>query len=633
MKFDLMTTFLMSTNLPVAPLYRRFTAHVILVLCLMSMFSAISFAQVPSAFDDPFADEPQFLDVEQAFAFDFNQKENTLRLTFDIADGYYLYRKQFKFVAKEAEIGEPAFPSGVMIEDEFFGESEVFYDGVSITLPIESALSDGVVKVRYQGCADAGLCYPPTVKVVYLNEVGRNAPASTDAASGSNNTSTSSQSEQFDLAQQLIDKDNIALTLALFFALGVGLAFTPCVFPMYPIVSGIVIGRGKPKTASHSFWLTFVYVQGMAITYSLLGLVVAVAGAQFQAALQHPVVLGVFIVLFVALAVALFGGFEIQLPAKYQEKLTHMSNNQTPGSFAGVFVMGVLSGLIASPCTTAPLTGILLFIAQTGDMTLGFISLYLLSIGMGVPLILFGMTGGKLLPKAGNWMNVVKVTFGFMMLAVAIVFIERLYNSPATGFLWGLLGFGLFGYYWALNRASKNSLMKLLRAVLVAVGIMGSAGLTYQAGLNTGLWGESTDGNHVGHPDFVIARDLADLRNKIDAANANGKTVMVDLYADWCVACKEFEKYTFPDQKVVTALSNTVWMQMDLTDNTPERQEIFDTFNVLGLPTILFFDKNGNEIEKARVTGFMKAKAFASHADEWLNQTLDDSSRGNISPD
>nr|WP_233095098.1 protein-disulfide reductase DsbD [Alteromonas sp. IB21] len=583
------------------------------------MLSAVSYAQVPSAFDDPFADEPQFLDVEQAFAFDFNQKENTLKLTFDIADGYYLYRKQFKFVAKEAEIGEPAFPSGVMIEDEFFGESEVFYDGVSITLPIESAGSDGVVKIRYQGCADAGLCYPPTVKVVYLNEVGSSAPANTDAASGSNSATSFSQSEQFDLAQQLIDKDNLALTLALFFALGIGLAFTPCVFPMYPIVSGIVIGQGKPKTVSHAFWLTFVYVQGMAITYSLLGLVVAVAGAQFQAALQHPVVLGVFIILFIALAIALFGGFEIQLPAKYQEKLTHMSNNQTPGSFAGVFVMGVLSGLIASPCTTAPLTGILLFVAQTGDMTLGFISLYLLSIGMGVPLILFGMTGGKLLPKAGNWMNVVKVTFGFMMLVVAIVFIERLYNSPATGFLWALLGFGLFGYYWVLNRASKNSLAKLVRAVLVAVGIMGSAGLTYQAGLNTGLWGESTDGKHVGHPDFVIARDLADLRNKIDAANANGKTVMVDLYADWCVACKEFEKYTFPDQKVVTALSNTVWMQMDLTDNTPERQEIFDTFNVLGLPTILFFDKNGDEIEKARVTGFMKANAFAGHVDEWLN--------------
>jgi len=621
MNDNLMTTLLPSPCLSLASLFRRFIASVVSVLCLMSLLVTFAFAQVPSAFDDPFTNEPQFLDVDQAFAFDFSQKDNVLTLNFDIADGYYLYLKQFKFVAKQAEIGEPVYPSGVMIEDEFFGESEVFYNGVSITLPIESALSDGVVKIRYQGCADAGLCYPPTVKVVYLNEVGSNSAVNADATAESNgaSTSSSSQSEQFDLAQRLIDKDNLALTLALFFALGVGLAFTPCVFPMYPIVSGIVIGQGKPKTASHSFWLTFVYVQGMAITYSLLGLVVAVAGAQFQAALQHPVVLGVFIVLFVALAVALFGGFEIQLPAKYQEKLTHMSNNQTPGSFAGVFVMGVLSGLIASPCTTAPLTGILLFIAQTGDMTLGFISLYLLSIGMGVPLILFGMTGGKLLPKAGNWMNVVKVTFGFMMLAVAIVFIERLYNSPATGFLWALLGFGLFGYYWVLNRASKNSLMKLVRAVLVAIGIMGSAGLTYQAGLNTDLWGEHADGVNVGHPEFVVARDLADLRNKIAAANAEGKTVMVDLYADWCVACKEFEKYTFPDEKVVSALSNTVWMQMDLTDNTPERQEIFDTFTVLGLPTILFFDENGDELTKARVTGFMKADAFAGHVNEWLN--------------
>ena len=601
-----------------APLWRRFIALIVSVLCLSQLLSAPAFAQMPSAFDDPFVDEPQFLDVDQAFVFDFNQQSDTLTLTFDIADGYYLYLKQFKFVSKQAEIGDPTFPRGVMIEDEFFGESEVFYDRVSITLPISYANSDGVVKVRYQGCADAGLCYPPTIKVVYLNEVGSNA-ATTQPAGDENNAASSLQSEQFNLAQKLIDKDNLPLTLALFFALGVGLAFTPCVFPMYPIVSGIVIGQGKPKTASHSFWLTFVYVQGMAITYSLLGLVVAVAGAQFQAALQHPAILGVFIVLFVALAIALFGGFDIQLPAKYQEKLTHMSNSQTPGSFAGVFVMGVLSGLIASPCTTAPLTGILLFIAQTGDMTLGFISLYLLSIGMGVPLILFGMTGGKLLPKAGNWMNVVKVTFGFMMLAVAIVFIERLYTSPYTAFLWALLGFGLFGYYWVINRASPNSLIKLARAVIVAMGIMGSAGLTYQAGINTGLWGEHAEIVHSSHPEFVVARDLTDLRHKIAAANGEGKTVMVDLYADWCVACKEFEKYTFPDEKVVSALSNTVWMQMDLTDNTPERQEIFDTFNVLGLPTILFFDANGDELAKARVTGFMKADAFARHVNEWLN--------------
>ncbi len=570
-------------------------------LCCITFFAH---AQLDSSLDDPFSNEPEFLDVDQAFAFDFAQKGDELVLSFDIAQGYYLYKKQFKYVIKNASVGEAKYPKGVIIDDEFFGESEVFYHNVSITLPIEFADSEGVVKVRYQGCADAGLCYPPTVKVVYLSEV-RNLSQTTE---NSDTTGEIGVSEQFALAEQLINKDNLIVTLALFFALGVGLAFTPCVFPMYPIVSGIVIGQGKPKTTSHAFWLTFVYVQGMSITYSLLGLVVAVAGAQFQAALQHPVVLGIFIVLFVALAVALFGGFEIQLPAKYQEKLTHMSNNQTPGSFVGVFIMGVLSGLIASPCTTAPLTGILLFIAQTGDMTLGFVSLYLLSVGMGVPLILFGMTGGKLLPKAGNWMNIVKVTFGFMMLAVAIVFIERLWNSPFSGFLWAALGFGLFGYYWVVNRATPNTKMKLLRAIIVAIGIMGSAGLTYQAGQNSGLWGEQ-----LTHPDFVIARDLADLRDKIAQANAQGKTVMVDLYADWCVACKEFEKYTFPNEQVVDALSNTVWMQMDLTDNTPQRQEIFDTFFVLGLPTILFFDKEGNEITKARVTGFMEGEAFANH--------------------
>lgn len=574
----------------------------LIVLWLM-VIASTAHAQVPGAFDDVFSEEPEFLKVDEAFMFDFNQQGDQLTVSFDIADGYYLYKKQFKYVTKKARIGEPTYPASVTIEDEFYGKSQVFYDQVSIRVPLQEVEQDGVVKVRYQGCADAGLCYPPTVKVVYL-----------DALAGTDNaTVTPPQSQQYSLANKLINQDSLVITLLLFFVLGIGLAFTPCVFPMYPIVSGIVIGQGKPKSTSHAFWLTFVYVQGMAITYSLLGLVVAVAGGQFQAALQHPVVLGVFITLFVALAIALFGGFELQLPAKWQERLTRLSNNQTPGSFAGVFVMGVLSGLIASPCTTAPLTGILLFIAQTGDMTIGFISLYLLSLGMGIPLILFGITGGKLLPKAGNWMNVVKVTFGFMMLAVAIVFIERLWTSPFSDFIWAAWGFGLFGYYWYINRQTANTKMKLVRAILVAMGMMGSVSVVYHAGINAGLWGEQQR-----HPEFVMAQDLTDLREKIAQANADNKTVMVDLYADWCVACKEFEKYTFPEPQVKAALANTVWMQMDLTDNTPERQEVFDTFNILGLPTILFFDTQGNELTEARVTGMMGAEAFASH----VNQTF-----------
>ena len=578
-------------------------------------------------FDDVFSNQEEFLKVDQAFVFDFNQADDTLSLSFTIADGYYLYKKQFKLVAKQAAIGEPHYPKGVIIEDEYFGESEVFYDEVTITVPITQATNDGIVKIRYQGCADAGLCYAPNIKTVYLNALASNAnasvlsnsadPMSTDEQSLSQTNPSSSQASQYSLADKLINKENLALTLVLFFALGIGLAFTPCVFPMYPIVSGIVIGQGKQAKASNAFWLTFTYVQGMAITYSILGLIVASAGMQFQAALQHPLILGIFIGIFVLLALAMFGRYELQLPAKWQTRLTNLSNNQTPGSMAGVFAMGALSGLIASPCTTAPLTGILLFIAQSGDLTLGFVSLYVLSIGMGVPLIIFGVTGSKLLPKAGQWMNVVKVSFGFMMLSVAIVFVERLWpkawSSEYINLLWAALGLGAFGYYFVVNEASQKGILKYVRTLVIAAGLFASALLAY----NTLTSSEDTATQHsqLAHPTFIVVENLDDLRQQIATANSQGKKVMVDLYADWCVACKEFEIYTFPDPNVINALNNTVWMQIDLTDTSANNTAFQDEFSILGLPTILFFDESGNELTQSRVTGFMKAPAFAEHVE------------------
>ena len=430
-------------------------------------------------------------------------------------------------------------------------------------------------------------------------------------------------SQQFDLADKL-QQESLPITLALFLLLGVGLAFTPCVFPMYPIVSGIVIGQGKEIKASRAFSLSFVYVQGMAITYSLLGLVVASAGVQFQAALQHPAILITFIVLFVALAAAMFGAYEIQLPGKWQEKLTGVSNAQQRGSLTGVFVMGVLSGLIASPCTTAPLTGILLFIAQSGDLLLGFLALYALSLGMGIPLIIFAMTGGKLLPKAGNWMNVVKTTFGFMLLSVAIIFVERLWNSEYTWLLWSGLGLAMFGYFQVINQSSASSFWKGVRSIVIFLGLFGSAMLGYQTVFNDVQTNANTSVQHkqqaVSHPEFLVVKDLQDFQQKLADANAQGKSVMVDLYADWCVACKEFEKYTFPDPAVIDALSNTVWMQIDLTDNTPTNLAFQESFNILGLPTILLFDDQGNELSQARVTGFMRAEPFAQHVRAALNK-------------
>ncbi|GGF77129.1 thiol:disulfide interchange protein DsbD [Alteromonas lipolytica] len=601
------------------------------------MFSALANAQLNgSNMEDLFSDEPSFLPVDEAFVFDFAQQGDVLVIRFEIADGYYLYKKQFKASTKNATLGEPVFPPAEQIEDEFFGISDVYYNTVSFSYPIIETIQDGVVKLRYQGCALAGLCYPPTTKVIYLNSLKGStvtgqlsggelvAKATDDSAIAQNNSTVS---EQYDLANMLQSDGNLLLTLLLFLALGIGLAFTPCVFPMYPIVSGIVIGQGKDIKLSRAFTLAFVYVQGMAIMYSLLGLVVASAGVQFQASLQSPYILGTFIVVFVALAAAMFGAYEIQLPSSWQEKVSGMSNAQQRGSLVGVFVMGILSGLIASPCTTAPLTGVLIFIAQSGDMTLGFLALYALSLGMGIPLIIFAMTGGKLLPKAGNWMNIIKTTFGFMLLSVAIIFIERLWNSDYTWLLWSALGLATFSYYQVANQSTAATFAKGVRSLLIFVGLFISAMIGYNTLFShnsaTGITNATNAGVStpaVAHPQFMVVKNLADFEQKLAAANAEGKSVMVDLYADWCVACKEFEKYTFVDPEVIDALSNTVWMQIDLTDNTPTNLAFQEAFNVLGLPTILLFDEQGQELTKARVTGFMKAQPFARHVKNALTK-------------
>lgn len=600
------------------PIYKR-ALHTLLI-CLLSLTAVFTTSMVTAqtqALNSIFDDEPQFLKVDEAFVMDFSQKNDQLTVSWTIADGYYLYKKQFKTVTKNAQIGEATYsPAPTQIEDEFFGISDVFFEGVDVTYPIIESITDGVVKIRFQGCAEAGLCYPPTTKVIYLSEVNTAAPSSAITIA---QTSAPVASEQYRLLDILLEDGNLGYKLALFLLVGIALAFTPCVFPMYPILSGLVIGQGTNMSMSRAFILSFVYVQGMAITYSILGLVVASAGVQFQAALQSPLLLSIFIGLFIILAVALFGGFEIQLPSAWQAKLNNIANQQSSGNLVGVFVMGVISGLVASPCTTAPLTGILLFIAQSGDLLLGFSALYALSLGMGIPLIIFGMTGGKLLPKAGTWMNIVKVTFGFMMLTVAILFVERIIIHPYTDLLWAGVGLALFVYYFTLNQATDTSFAKGVRNAIIITGLLLSFSYGYQAltpapaSFTPGSAQTEQPSSSAAHPEFLIVKDLGDLAAKIEQANSAGKTVMVDLYADWCVACKEFEKFVFPDSAVKAALANSVWMQIDMTDNTPTTLEFQDAFDVIGLPTILFFDHQGNELTQSRVTGMMPAKKFATH--------------------
>jgi thioredoxin:protein disulfide reductase len=592
--------------------------YFVIALCLL--LPGLAVAQDPLA--DLLGEQQQFLPVEEAFKFEFRQQGDKLSLSWQVAEGYYLYKKQFKTALTEVQLSAPRYTpqQGEEIEDEYFGISEVYFEDVNIEYDILSSAQDGVVKVRYQGCAEAGLCYPATTQVVYLDQVGDSADG-TEAAE--QDPEAGSRSEQFELADLLSSDQHLLWTLLIFVVLGAGLALTPCVFPMYPILSGIIIGQGKEIKTSKAFSLSFVYVQGMAITYSLLGLVVASAGVRFQAALQHPAILVTFIVVFSLLALVMFGAWELQLPARWQEKLNSLSNKQKGGNYPGVFLMGAISGLVASPCTTAPLTGILLFVAQSGDLVLGFTALYALSIGMGIPLILFGMTGGKLLPRAGAWMNVVKVTFGFMMLAVALLFVERMIENQWTNLAWAILGLATFSYWQVMNQGTATSFLKGVRSLVIFLGLFGSALYGYQAvlpgvsSLQSGT--EQSQGEMTGNAEevhFVRVRDLGDFAAKLEAANAQGKSVMIDLYADWCVACKEFEKYTFPDERVKKALEHTVMMQIDLTENTPTSLEFQEEFAVLGLPTILFFDAKGNELQGARVTGFMNAERFGAHLEK-----------------
>ena len=352
----------------------------------------------------------------------------------------------------------------------------------------------------------------------------------------------------------------------------------------------------------------------MAVTYTLLGIVVAIAGAQFQAMFQHPIVLIALSALFIFLALSMFGIFNLALPSSWQNKLNQLSSNQKGGSYIGVLVMGAISGLVASPCTTAPLTGALLYISQSGDIFLGASALYALSLGMGLPLLVLGSSGGKLLPKAGNWMNVIKNIFGLLLLAVPIFLLERFLPVLVIDVLWAVLILATAGYFYTVNQDSSKTFGFGLRSIIIFLVFFIGANKAYQLvypASNISI-SQQTD-NHG----FIHVKNLTEMNQAIAKANAEGKTVMVDLYADWCIACKEFEEYTFFEANVQKSLAGTVLLQIDLTDTgSKDSVELMSTFDIFGLPSILFFDLKGNELSQRRVTGFMGADEFSAHVDE-----------------
>lgn len=595
-------------------------SHFISVV-LLALLTHVSFtvSAQDSIFDTSsiFSNEDEFLKPEQAFIFNFDQKDALVNVSFEIAEGYYLYKKQFKFTAENSEISTTALPQGVDHEDEFFGKQQIYIEALNFSVPLINVSDNGLLHIRYQGCAEKGLCFPPIIKTIQLNKIDTNNTnvlnALTTSSAETTNKSSESVSEQHELANML-SSDNIWLTLLAFFVGGLLLSFTPCVFPMYPILTGIIVGQKETLSTKKAFSLSFFYVQGMAITYTALGIVVALAGAKFQAMFQHPYVLIALSALFIFLALSMFGLFNLALPSSWQNKLNNISNNQKGGSYVGVLAMGAISGLVASPCTTAPLTGALLYISQSGDIALGASALYALSLGMGLPLLILGSSGGKILPKAGSWMNVIKNIFGLLLLAVPIFLLERFIPAIVTEILWICLLLASAAYFYAVNHKTTPTFAFGLRSIFIFLMMFYGAQKAYFL-----LHPQTVSTNTTIHASdmFKKVQTLTELEQEITLANKQNKTVMVDLYADWCIACKEFEEYTFPDDAVQKALKNSVMIQIDLTDLGNDNNNAFMShFNVFGLPSILFFDLSGKELTKKRVTGFMGAEKFAKHVNE-----------------
>jgi thiol:disulfide interchange protein DsbD len=555
-----------------------------LILLLCSLFFLPQAAQA-SLFGQ--SGGSQFVPVDRAFAFDFKQQDRQLTLNWQIRPGYYLYRQQIKLVPQQATLGAFTLPEGLSHKDEFFGEVAIFKQQLNLNIPLQQAAANASLIVTYQGCAEAGFCYPPETRTIPLDAVSAAAALPTPAPAA-----PAPASLPFSPLWALL--------------IGIGIAFTPCVLPMYPLISGIILGRERPHGSGRILALAVVYVQGMALTYTLLGLVVAAAGLQFQAALQHSYVLIGLSVLFIALALSMFGLYSLQLPSALQTRLANWSNTQRGGSLTGVFLMGALAGLICSPCTTAPLSAILLYIAQSGNMWAGGGTLYLYALGMGIPLVIVTLFGNRLLPRSGPWMQYVKEAFGFVILALPVFLLERVIGDLWGLRLWSLLGLAFFGWAFALSLKTARGWARALQLLLLAAAVIAARPLQDWAFGATGA-----QQANLPHLSFTRIDNVGQL--ELALQRAQGKPVMLDLYADWCVACKEFEKYTFSDAAVQAKLANVVLLQADVTANNAEQAALLKRLQVLGLPTILFFNGAGQELPAQRVTGFMDAPAFNAH--------------------
>lgn len=571
------------------------------LILFFTLISISLFAQA-GLFDQ---NKPDYLSANQAFIFSSTQTAQQIHLNWQIATGYYLYKKEIHVVSHHTQIDDLQFPPSEKHQDEFFGEVDIFRNNLALNIPLKH-LDDAQIEVTYQGCTK-GFCYSPETKIIQLNKNLSEIEPQNEKSE--NSTSLSAlEPTQDRLAQDLLHNKYAVFW---FFLLGLGLAFTPCVLPMLPLLSAIVVGREQRPHNWKAFTLSFTYVQGMAFTYTALGLTVTAIGLPFQIALQNPYVLGFLSCIFILLALSMFGLFTLQLPSALQTKLTLLSQRQKSGVYSGVFIMGMLAGLVASPCTSAPLSGALLYIAQSGNLWMGAITLYLLALGMGIPLVLITIFGNNILPKSGAWMENVKISFGFVMLTLPIFLLSRFLPSQVEPLLWSLLGMSFT--LWLSQQMNQSVLGRICRTALIISAIILAKPLQDQ------VWCTHNNpliGAEKTQPEFKKITTYEELNQTL--AQNNKPLVMLDLYADWCVACKEFAQYTFSDEHVKQRFKHILLLQVDMTKNSDANKTLMQKLAILGLPTIIFFDQQGKEIPNSRITGFMEAIPF----NQWLQRLL-----------
>ena len=589
----------------------------------------------------PNAGEDEFLPPDEAFQLSVKMvSDNKVAVSLMIAEGYYLYREKFAFesVTEGISILPYELPAGDIKEDEFLGRTEVYHSSFAIDLVLSGQSADGKFQLvaKYQGCAEKGICYPPISKTIDL--VPGKADGTTAAvAEGAGekiimpeNPSSVANGEisEEQTVIAMLSEGSVGSTILAFFLFGLALSLTPCVFPMIPILSGIIVGQGTEITRKKSFTLSVVYVLGMTIMYTIAGMLAGLTGELLSSAFQNPWVLGGSALVFVLLSFSMFGFYELQLPASLQTRLTEKSNNIPGGAYSGVFVMGALSALIVGPCVAAPLSGALLYIGQTGDFMLGGVALFVMSLGMGVPLLLIGASAGSLLPKAGAWMNAVKAVFGVLMLAVAIWLLERILPSAVILALWAALLIISAIYMRALDTLPEmasgwqrfwkgTGIVVLLYGIALLFGSLTGAtdvfnplekltGTTQFVSVN----GSTSQGE--GGLSFEEVKGPEEFDQALARAASAGKPVFVDFYADWCVECVRMENTTFKSPSVIAALAGYQLLRLDLTANDELDKQVLKKFNLFGPPALLFFGTDGQEMRHMRVIGYQDAAEFTA---------------------